>query len=141
MGADYAMRSAVTQALWKYIKENDLQNPKDRRQIVCDAKLEPIFKRKSVNMFTMAKLLAPMMKNVESLQETTQIGTESEESPEDEARPASKRSTPEERLDYYAKPKPKVRSRRKSSSHFPWRFLFLMDSGWHCRQRRKPSRQ
>ena len=33
----------MTKALWAYIKEHDLQNPNDKRQILCDAMFERIF--------------------------------------------------------------------------------------------------
>jgi upstream activation factor subunit UAF30 len=60
MGTSTSPRSKVTQALWKYVKEKGLQNPVDKRQIICDTKLEALFKRKSVNMFKMTQLLAPV---------------------------------------------------------------------------------
>lgn len=51
-------RTEVTKRIWAYIKENDLQNPKDKREILCDKKLEKLFKRKKMNMFKMSKQLS-----------------------------------------------------------------------------------
>ncbi len=51
-------RSQVVKKLWEYIKKNDLQNPKNKRNILADANLKPIFGGKAeVSMFEMAKLV------------------------------------------------------------------------------------
>ena len=57
-------RTQVIKQIWAYIRERNLQNPEDRREILCDDKLENLFKRKKVNMFTMQKYLASHMKKV-----------------------------------------------------------------------------
>ena len=36
-------RAEATAKLWSYIKDNGCQNPKNRREIVADAKLQPVF--------------------------------------------------------------------------------------------------
>ena len=51
-------RSEVVSKMWTYIKKNDLQDAKDRRQINADEKLAKIFGKKSVTMFEMNKHLA-----------------------------------------------------------------------------------
>ena len=52
-------RSEVVKGLWKYIKANDLQNPKNKRNIIADAKLKPVFGGKGeVTMFEMTKLVS-----------------------------------------------------------------------------------
>ncbi len=51
-------RSEVVSKMWAYIKKNDLQDAKDRRQINADAKLEKVFGKKSVTMFEMNKHLS-----------------------------------------------------------------------------------
>jgi chromatin remodeling complex protein RSC6 len=50
-------RTEVTKKLWAYIKKNSLQDKKNRRVINADDKLRPIFKKDSVNMFEMTKLV------------------------------------------------------------------------------------
>jgi len=56
-------RTEVTSALWKYIKKNDLQDPKNKRNINADAKLKAVFGGKStVNMFEMTKLVSKHLK-------------------------------------------------------------------------------
>jgi len=56
-------RTQVTKKLWQYIKKNKLQDKKNRRNIVADAKLKPVFGgKKVVNMFTMTKLVSKHLK-------------------------------------------------------------------------------
>lgn len=55
-------RSEVVSKIWEYIKKNDLQNPKDKREILADDKLEKIFGKKSASMFEMNKHLAAHLK-------------------------------------------------------------------------------
>ncbi len=62
-GSDPLTRGAATKELWRYIKENNLQDPKDKRQIVPDPTLAAIFGSKEpVNMFKLAGLLSPHLK-------------------------------------------------------------------------------
>lgn len=51
-------RSEVVKKLWAYIKKHDLQNPKNKRNILADEKLKEIFGKKEVTMFEMTKLVA-----------------------------------------------------------------------------------
>lgn len=52
-------RSEVVKALWAYIKKNDLQDPKNKRNINADDKLQEVFDgKKTVNMFEMTKLVS-----------------------------------------------------------------------------------
>lgn len=52
-------RTEVTKALWVYIKENNLQDPENKRDILADDKLKKIFDGKDrVNMFEMTKLVS-----------------------------------------------------------------------------------
>lgn len=56
-------RSQVVKKLWEYIKEKNLQNPKNKRNILADEKLKAIFGGKSeVTMFEMTKLVSAHMK-------------------------------------------------------------------------------
>ena len=55
-------RSEVVSKVWAYIKANNLQNPANKREILADATLEPIFGGKSATMFEMNKHLAKHMK-------------------------------------------------------------------------------
>jgi chromatin remodeling complex protein RSC6 len=52
-------RSEVVKQIWVYIKKHDLQNPKNKRNILADDKLKPIFGGKGeVTMFEMTKLVS-----------------------------------------------------------------------------------
>ena len=52
-------RSEVVKKLWVYIKGKNLQDPKNKRNIVADAALKKVFGGKDVvNMFEMTKLVS-----------------------------------------------------------------------------------
>jgi chromatin remodeling complex protein RSC6 len=52
-------RSEVVKKIWVYIKKNDLQDPKNKRNINADDNLKKVFDGKEVvNMFEMTKLVS-----------------------------------------------------------------------------------
>ncbi|HEY4483963.1 MAG TPA: SWIB/MDM2 domain-containing protein [Candidatus Paceibacterota bacterium] len=52
-------RSEVVKKLWVYIKKNDMQDPKNKRNIIADANLKKVFGGKAVvSMFEMTKLVS-----------------------------------------------------------------------------------
>ncbi len=52
-------RSEVTKALWVYIKKHDLQDPKNKKNILNDEKLKAIFGGKAViGMMEMAGFIS-----------------------------------------------------------------------------------
>ncbi|MBX4189105.1 SWIB/MDM2 domain-containing protein [Candidatus Parcubacteria bacterium] len=56
-------RGQVVKQMWVYIKKHDLQNPKNKRNILADDKLKPLFGGKGeVTMFEMTKLVSAHMK-------------------------------------------------------------------------------
>ena len=56
-------RTEITKKLWGYIKKNNLQDPKERRMIVADDKMKPVFGGKArVSMFEMTKLVNKHLK-------------------------------------------------------------------------------
>ncbi|KAI8340924.1 SWIB/MDM2 domain-containing protein [Chlamydoabsidia padenii] len=50
-------RPGVVKALWKYIKENQLQDPTNKIYVKCDDKLRQVFGEDRVHGFTMNKLI------------------------------------------------------------------------------------
>lgn len=60
MGSKIASRTDVTKKIWEYIKANNLQNPSNRREILCDEAFEKLMKRKKINMFKMTQVLNPV---------------------------------------------------------------------------------
>ncbi len=62
IGPAAVSRPDMVKKLWEYIKANDLQNPKDRREIVADAKLKAVFGKDKATMFEMNKLVSPHLK-------------------------------------------------------------------------------
>ncbi len=51
-------RTEVVRKIWNHIKKNNLQNPKNKREILADDKLRPVFGKDRVTMFEMNKHLS-----------------------------------------------------------------------------------
>jgi len=52
-------RSEVVKKIWVYIKKGNLQDPKNKRNIIADDNLKKVFGGKGVvNMFEMTKLVS-----------------------------------------------------------------------------------
>ncbi len=62
IGTKSVPRTEVVKKLWQYIKKNDLQDKKNRRNINADAKLKAVFGKGTVNMFEMTKLVSKHLK-------------------------------------------------------------------------------
>lgn len=63
VGKEQLSRGEVVSKMWVYIKANNLQDPANKRDILADAKLKPIFGGKDkVSMFEMNKHLAGHLK-------------------------------------------------------------------------------
>lgn len=52
-------RTAVVSKLWEHIRTHSLQDPADKRTIIADDKLRPIFGKDRLSMFEMAKVIGP----------------------------------------------------------------------------------
>jgi upstream activation factor subunit UAF30 len=62
VGTEPLPRSEVTKKIWAHIKKNKLQNPKNKREIIADQKLQPIFGGKKLDMFQMTKAVNKHLK-------------------------------------------------------------------------------
>ena len=63
VGSKPLSRGELTKKLWDYIKKNELQDAKNKRQINADDALKKIFNgKKSVTMFEMTKLVSGHIK-------------------------------------------------------------------------------
>ncbi|MGQ0558570.1 MAG: SWIB/MDM2 domain-containing protein [Sphingosinicella sp.] len=51
-------RSQVVSKVWDHIRKNKLQNPQNKREIMADDKLRPIFGKDRCSMFEMNKHLS-----------------------------------------------------------------------------------
>ena len=59
-------RPQCVKRIWAYVRENELQDPKDKRQIRCDDALRAVFKSDKVHMFTMNKILNQNLYDLEA---------------------------------------------------------------------------
>jgi len=66
IGESQMSRPEVVKKIWDYVKANGLQDPNDKRYILCDDSLRPVFGEK-VHMFTMNKVLATNMYKAEDV--------------------------------------------------------------------------
>lgn len=63
VGAAPLPRTELTKKLWDYIKKNNLQDAKNKKNINADEKLKVIFGgKKTVSMFEMTKLVSGHVK-------------------------------------------------------------------------------
>jgi len=57
VGSEPLPRTEVTKRLWDYIKAHDLQNPANKRNILCDGPLRAVMGKDEVTMFEMTGLV------------------------------------------------------------------------------------
>ncbi|KAK1435968.1 hypothetical protein QVD17_01741 [Tagetes erecta] len=59
LGVSEVSRTDAVKKVWEYIKLNNLQNPSNKKEILCDAKLKTIFNGKDqVGFLEIAKLMS-----------------------------------------------------------------------------------
>jgi len=57
VGSEPLPRTEVTKRIWDYIKARNLQNPANKRNILCDAPLRAVMGKDEVTMFEMTGLV------------------------------------------------------------------------------------
>ncbi|KAJ5542867.1 hypothetical protein N7535_005290 [Penicillium sp. DV-2018c] len=65
LGETTLSRPQAVKKVWQYIREHELQDPSDRRQIRCDDAMRAVFKQDRVQMFTMTKILNQNLYNLD----------------------------------------------------------------------------
>uniref|UniRef100_A0A0A9CZ39 DM2 domain-containing protein n=1 Tax=Arundo donax TaxID=35708 RepID=A0A0A9CZ39_ARUDO len=58
VGETAMSRTQIVKQLWAYIRQNNLQDPDDKRKIICNDELRVVFGIDTTDMFKMNKLLA-----------------------------------------------------------------------------------
>jgi chromatin remodeling complex protein RSC6 len=58
-GKKAGTRANATKWFWDYVKANDLQNPSNKREIICDETLYEVCGKKKITMFEVGKVLTP----------------------------------------------------------------------------------
>jgi chromatin remodeling complex protein RSC6 len=58
VGSEPLPRTEAIKKLWEYIKARDLQNPANKRNILCDAALKAVMGKDEVTMFEMTGLVS-----------------------------------------------------------------------------------
>ncbi|DBA04792.1 TPA: hypothetical protein N0F65_004429 [Lagenidium giganteum] len=67
VGSDRMARPQIVKKLWEYIREHELQDPKNKRNIRLDERMRAVFKRKSFTMFSMNKFVKRHVRKPEDL--------------------------------------------------------------------------
>jgi chromatin remodeling complex protein RSC6 len=62
VGAQPLPRTEVTKRLWEYIKARNLQNPANKRNVLCDEQLKAVMGKDEVTMFEMTSLIGKHLK-------------------------------------------------------------------------------
>ncbi|GFP95835.1 upstream activation factor subunit uaf30, partial [Phtheirospermum japonicum] len=62
----------IVKQLWAYIRKNNLQDPNNKRKIICNDELRLVFKTDCTDMFKMNKLLAKHIITLELTKQTAQ---------------------------------------------------------------------
>ena len=63
VGAEPLPRTEVTKKLWDYIKARNLQNPANKRNILCDSALKAVMGKDEVTMFEMTALVGKHLRS------------------------------------------------------------------------------
>ncbi|KAJ3677618.1 hypothetical protein LUZ60_003342 [Juncus effusus] len=71
VGQPTMARTQIVKQLWAYIRKNNLQDPNNKRKIICNDELRLVFETDCTDMFKMNKLLA---KHIISLSEPSREG-------------------------------------------------------------------
>lgn len=66
VGEPAMARTEIVKQLWAYIRRNNLQDPNNKRKIICNDELRLVFETDSTDMFQMNKLLSKHIRPLES---------------------------------------------------------------------------
>ncbi|CAH1439918.1 unnamed protein product [Lactuca virosa] len=75
VGESALSRTDIVKQLWAYIKKNNLQDPGNKRKIICDDALRVVFETDCTDMFKMNKLLAKHIIRLEPTKESSRKRT------------------------------------------------------------------
>uniref|UniRef100_A0A7C9AUU0 DM2 domain-containing protein n=1 Tax=Opuntia streptacantha TaxID=393608 RepID=A0A7C9AUU0_OPUST len=85
-------RTEIVKQLWAYIRKHNLQDPSNKRKIICNDELRLVFETDSTDMFQMNKLLAKHIVPLDSTkdlgQQSKKVKREDSEVPSTEAAPS-----------------------------------------------------
>ncbi|KAL8127365.1 uncharacterized protein LOC141721341 [Apium graveolens] len=70
-------RTEIVKQLWIYIRKNNLQDPSNKRKIICNDELRLVFETDSTDMFRMNKLLAKHIIPLEPTKPTNRVSKKS----------------------------------------------------------------
>eukprot|EP00538_Stauroneis_constricta_P006734 CAMPEP_0119559814 /NCGR_PEP_ID=MMETSP1352-20130426/13382_1 /TAXON_ID=265584 /ORGANISM="Stauroneis constricta, Strain CCMP1120" /LENGTH=417 /DNA_ID=CAMNT_0007607611 /DNA_START=313 /DNA_END=1564 /DNA_ORIENTATION=- len=66
-------RTEIVKGLWSYIRDNNLQNPKNRQEIILDKKMQKLFGVEKFTMFTMNRYVSTHIEPFPSIEEVEEV--------------------------------------------------------------------
>jgi upstream activation factor subunit UAF30 len=103
-------RTEVVKALWVYIKEQNLQNPQDKREIILDDKMKSLFHVDKFTMFTMNKYVGSHIHPFTPV-DLNSLSANSKKKKEEKAQRRKAKKDAEKG----------IKKKRKRGKHAPWR--------------------
>mmetsp|Transcript_187 Transcript_187/g.636 ORF Transcript_187/g.636 Transcript_187/m.636 type:complete len:321 (+) Transcript_187:516-1478(+) len=97
VGSDRMTRPQVVKMIWDHVKNNNLQNPENRRELICDKALEKIFRRPVVTMFNMNSFLTVHLRKIQEVEASGFVWDYSKLDMSDSEWAAQRKSTPKKR--------------------------------------------
>lgn len=94
VGESALSRTDIVKQLWAYIKKNNLQDPGNKRKIICDDALRVVFETDCTDMFKMNKLLAKHIIRLEPTKESSRKRSKVKAEPKVEPKPESTDNVP-----------------------------------------------
>ncbi|XP_062192911.1 uncharacterized protein LOC133896342 isoform X2 [Phragmites australis] len=73
VGEPTMARTEIVKQLWAYIRRNNLQDPNNKRKIICNEELRLVFETDSTDMFKMNKLLAKHILPLETTKDSKKL--------------------------------------------------------------------
>ncbi|CAI0379253.1 unnamed protein product [Linum tenue] len=93
-------RTEIVKQLWAYIRKHNLQDPSNKRKIICDDALRVVFETDCTDMFKMNKLLSKHILRLDPPKEASakkqKVGDEEQESQGTHAAPVPSAGIPDE---------------------------------------------
>jgi upstream activation factor subunit UAF30 len=87
-------RTDIVKSLWEYIREHDLQNPSNKREIILDAPLKDVFGCDTFTMFTLNKYIGAHIHPFKPVDLTTNSSSTPAKSPSSKSRGVKRKATP-----------------------------------------------
>jgi len=91
LGVDEETRPQIVKRMWEYFREHELQNPQNKREIICDEKLQKVFRRHVITMFNMNKFLSGHIRSQDQLDQGVEFDYDIQDTPSKNTKPKKRK--------------------------------------------------